>query len=66
MTKTSPLSAEQLWDEYCDQLEWDPSAQGARWAAAAEACFWKATGEADAHDVKDALALFPTPQESST
>jgi len=29
MTQTSPESAEQLWDEYCDQLEWEPSAQGA-------------------------------------
>lgn len=27
--RSSPDSAEQLWDEYCDQLEHEPSAQGA-------------------------------------
>lgn len=36
----------------------DP-AKAIRWAAAAEACFWKATGDADTHDIKDALPLFP-------
>jgi hypothetical protein len=39
-------------------------AEAIRWAAAAEACFWKSTGEADTHDVKDVLPLFPCPQAS--
>jgi hypothetical protein len=44
----------------------DNPAKAIRWATAAEACFWKATGECDTHDVKDALPLFSTPQESVT
>jgi len=57
---------EQLAAAIPDIVIGDDPGKAIRWAAAAEACFWKSTGEADTHDVKDVLPLFPTPQEPAT